>query len=231
MDEVSQAGYAVGASAAQNLAQIAASLPMGSSLSPYGVVTPTQGKSPSLGLGWASMLFSGLPGRLGGQRVAPGSATSGPPGSGLGLAALVVGGGLFAALGLLGLMRREEMKTKDMVAMMAANLLAGPVYQKRLLEAADFEAADKVVKSAVAVAERILDVAAEFETDEVQKKRGEIEKKLRDATQELEDVKRDLADALKSKVDATKGKLGEALDTLHGKPQAPASPPATPPSP
>ncbi len=163
-----------------------------------------------------------------GQPAAPGQAALGA-GLGLGIAA-ILGGGLMLAM--LGIGRRkdfyDDMKTKDMVALMAAELLSGPEYQKKLVEAADAETADKIVKSAVAIAERIVDAAVEFETDDLQKKRADIEKKLREATEELDSLSRDLTAALKAKADSAKGALKDALETLAGKKPSPAPAPQQP---
>jgi hypothetical protein len=211
-------------------------------------VLPGQQPPPSLGaLGLLGRLFGrpsaapapGLP--IAAAQAAPVSTPAAvSPWAALGtmsLAALALGGGLIYAYALMkGLGTGgylSNMKNKEVVALMAASLLSGPEYQKKLAACSNSDEINKIVKGAVAVAETILDASTEFEADaELKARRAEIDKKVLEAHDKLSKISKDLDEARSGADDAMKTQreaatkaaeaaLGAIKATADAKPAAP----------
>jgi len=118
----------------------------------------------------------------------------------------------------------SNMKKNEVVALMAASLLSGPEYQKKLMACSSAAETEKVAKAAVAVAEMIVNAANEFEADmELQARRDEVDKKVLEAKEKLARLSRQLdeatsgaSEAIKKQREGAEKSTQAVIDALQG---------------
>lgn len=121
-------------------------------------------------------------------------------------------GGLaaFGAMGaIMSLFKRrkelEDMKTQDLVAIMASSIISGAGYQQQLMAAHAHGPAErpdmvaKIVESAVSVAKSIVLAAGHEELKALDRQRQDLQRKVEETKARLEEIARGLDEAIGKK--------------------------------